>query len=310
MKIAMVQPNLTSIGGAERVLSCVATRLARKEEVGIFTFQLGREASPEYGSVQIHEITGRRNIRGRLRRYFQRQLMNELAEEINKWRPDVVLLNQNIWLADWLSSRIRKTPLVMYLHGTIEIELVRKMVYHISREKPHFLLRPYSSLVSRRRYTNLGLGLTRLVLCPSKYVEETAKGSWPGVSTRVIYNGVDHQRFSPTWEDEGYALCISRISDEKNLEVLLRSCQSSSYPVVICGAVSPPGDVFKAAYLNELIQSRGTVQMEINLDQGKLLERLQKCSVFLHPGVNEGLPLAVIEAMACGKAIIAHKTGG
>ncbi|MDA4127760.1 MAG: glycosyltransferase, partial [Thaumarchaeota archaeon] len=45
-------------------------------------------------------------------------------------------------------------------------------------------------------------------------------------------------------------------------------------------------------------------------DQGKLLERLQKCSVFLHPGVNEGLPLAVIEAMACGKAIIAHKSGG
>jgi glycosyltransferase involved in cell wall biosynthesis len=55
---------------------------------------------------------------------------------------------------------------------------------------------------------------------------------------------------------------------------------------------------------------RGTVQLEIDLDQGKLLERLQRCSVFLHPGVNEGFPLAVIEAMACGKAIVAHRSGG
>jgi glycosyltransferase involved in cell wall biosynthesis len=309
----MVQPDLTAIGGAERVLSSVAMRLALKDEVGIFTLRAtsgGREAFLKQGPVQVHEITGKPSIRGRLRRYFELRLMNKLAAEINRWRPDVVLLNQNIWLADWLSSKIGKTPLVMYLHGTVEIGLAQEKVDQASRHKPPYLLRPYSNLVSRGRFTKAGLGLTRLVLCPSKYVEETAKGSWQRVSTRVIYNGVDHKRFFPTWEDGGYALCICRISKEKNLELLLRSFESSAYPVLICGAISPPGNMYKMAYLNELLQLRSTVKLEIGLDQGKLLERLQGCSVFLHPGVNEGFPLSVIEAMACGKAIVAHRSGG
>jgi glycosyltransferase involved in cell wall biosynthesis len=310
LRIAMVQPDLTAIGGAERVMSSVATKLALKDEVGIFTLQRGREAFLEQGPVQIYEITGRPSVRGRLQRYFQLQLMNKLAAEIKRWQPDVVLLNQNIWLADWLSSKIGRTPLVMYLHGTIEIGLAQEKVSQASRHKPPFLLRPYSNLVSRERFTKVGLGLTRLVLCPSKYVEETAKGAWPGVSTRVIYNGVDHQRFFPTWEDGGYALCICRISKEKNLDLILRSFESSVYPVLICGAISPPGNTWKMAYLNELVQLRSTVKLEIGLDQGKLLERLQRCSVFLHPGVNEGFPLSVIEAMACGKAIVAHRSGG
>jgi D-inositol-3-phosphate glycosyltransferase len=32
--------------------------------------------------------------------------------------------------------------------------------------------------------------------------------------------------------------------------------------------------------------------------------------VFLHPGKNEGFALAPLEAMACGKVVVAHNSGG
>ncbi len=44
-------------------------------------------------------------------------------------------------------------------------------------------------------------------------------------------------------------------------------------------------------------------------DFDKKIELLKKSSVFLLPSYNEGLPMAILEAMACGKAIISTTVG-
>jgi glycosyltransferase involved in cell wall biosynthesis len=37
---------------------------------------------------------------------------------------------------------------------------------------------------------------------------------------------------------------------------------------------------------------------------------LQKCSVFLFPSIGEHFGIAPVEAMACGKAVVGHRSGG
>jgi glycosyltransferase involved in cell wall biosynthesis len=47
----------------------------------------------------------------------------------------------------------------------------------------------------------------------------------------------------------------------------------------------------------------------INQEGTTVRRLLQKCSLVLQPGKDEGFGLVSLEAMACGKAVIAHRSG-
>jgi glycosyltransferase involved in cell wall biosynthesis len=93
----------------------------------------------------------------------------------------------------------------------------------------------------------------------------------------------------------------------KGGEVLLRAlpaiattCPRS--PVILAGPGAPPPD--------SLAGRNGHVRWLGWLDPHERDRRLSECEVFVMPSLSEGLPLALLEAMAHGRAIVASAVGG
>jgi len=317
LRIAVVHPDLTWAGGVEAFLSSVLTRIGRENEVAIFTFSFDPTALREREGFEVRVVSSRNDIAGHLRTYFGFRRYYNLLAALKSWRPDVVILQQPsaIKSASWLGGHLDGVAVIPYIHGVGTLHVMERLKPR-QRDRPSDpVRRAYAKLSLKDYYESKELGGAKIVACVSKFVGEEASRLWSGVETRVIHNGVDHDFFLPTWEDEGYALCISRIERRKNLDLIFDYFQGASYPVVICASTrkrfdskgAPKPDV----YLQDcLAKAKGPIRLILDQDRYAIRGLIQKSSLVLAPRPNEGFALVYLEAMACGKPVLAHKSGG
>jgi glycosyltransferase involved in cell wall biosynthesis len=263
-------------------------------------------------SAKRFEIESQSSVGGHFRRFAEARRNRLLGEAISQWKPDVVVLNSEIDLTAWVSG-IVAAPVVPLLHGYMELgkrlgtpksegNLYRRLL-----ASPKSL---YRRLAVDSDPTSQSPGKCTTAICVSEFVARELSKYWPNVRKVVVYNGVDHSRFFPTWEDQGYALCVSRLVPHKNLEFLVRAFRSSEYPLVVHGKMEPGAQRAKE-FLNRLESMKGPqTTILIHESEERMIDLLQRSSIFLHPGKDEGFGLASLEAMACGKVVIGHDSGG
>lgn len=75
-------------------------------------------------------------------------------------------------------------------------------------------------------------------------------------------------------------------------------------PFVLAGPGEPP------AALDALIDAQPQVSWVGWLDEAAKQDQLAACAVFVLPSLSEGLPVALLEAMAWGRPIVASRVGG
>jgi glycosyltransferase involved in cell wall biosynthesis len=99
---------------------------------------------------------------------------------------------------------------------------------------------------------------------------------------------------------------------EKNFELAIEAAVSTGYPLTICGSTGRgEAQVQALKYVEKLKAIAGNnVQFELDIQDSVYIRLLQECSVYLHPGRKEVFPLTPLEAMACGKPVIALNAGG
>jgi glycosyltransferase involved in cell wall biosynthesis len=297
-------------GGAERVLDMIAGELRARHDIALFTLSFAKDDYETLNDLERHEIKGRSSLRGRLTKYYETKKYADLVRQVNAWSPDVILVNKDFQYVRWIASRTRK-PIVLYLHGVLDVLNFPKPSAKLRKEKRNFVSALYRRKFDPRGIPSLDLSSAEALICVSHSSERVIREFFNG-EIRVVYNAVNHQWFEPTWEDKNYALCISRFSPEKNLEFLMRALGDAKYPVVIHGTVGTGESGAQGVkYLEQLKASRpGNFKIVTHTDDLSMKRLLQECSVFLHPGRNEGFPLLPLEAMACGKPVIAHNSGG
>ena len=130
----------------------------------------------------------------------------------------------------------------------------------------------------------------------------------------VIYNGVDTEKFFPGERCENSEvsnlLFVSRLIERKGLQDVipyLNAIREKSGKEIHLTIV---GDGPYRETLMQLAQKYGTTELisfEGQHDKNELLDYYQKGDVFIFPSRKEGMPNAVLEAMACGLPIIMNK---
>jgi len=200
----------------------------------------------------------------------------------------------------WLATRREPTPLVATLHGWVE------------------------SSTSLRIYTRLELALLRrfdaLVVVAAEQIERLVRAGVPRSRIRHIDNGIecpvrDERAAAALREQLGISprtrvlAAVARLSSEKNLAMLLRAFAGAASrhddAVLLIVGDGPERDALQAL-ASELALGNRIRFLGMRHDMPAIYTLTDHLVL---PSLTEGMPLVVLEAMACEVPVIASAVG-
>lgn len=156
----------------------------------------------------------------------------------------------------------------------------------------------------------------RWVACLSRFLCGELLGSMPGVKPRLheIANGCEIGRGRSLLKTPPFVLTLARQERYKGLDVLLLAWRgiAERWPGVRLVVAGPPGRLQPDHYpgLARALGLDATVRFlgETSLSQTRKL--LRSCLFYVQPSRRESFGIAMREAMAAGKAVLATRSGG
>lgn len=129
---------------------------------------------------------------------------------------------------------------------------------------------------------------------------------------RIIPNGVDTERFFPTKRKKGQIVIgyIGRLVKGKGVNYLIQAFKSIAkiYDVKL----NIVGDGAERTVFENMCKTpclQGKIEFWGALDPKQIPDFFNLIDILVLPSLSEGMPTVVLEAMACGKAVIATDVG-
>ena len=141
------------------------------------------------------------------------------------------------------------------------------------------------------------------IVCPSRHLEQLVLAAAPQARTTLIPNGIELNRFSSDRKRQPAILVVARLFERKGVQHVLEALRDRNYPFT----VHIVGDGPARADLERLARaSRTPVRFWGWLDNGseQLKDLLETSQIFVYPSTQENFPVALLEAMAAGLAIV------
>lgn len=320
----MIWEDLSPRSGSRRFLFEATPRLNKLgHEVRIFTTKLDTEMCyPEILQLPVEVVPKRQSSVSRfLKRIINRDIdyfwvharvYMEISKRAAEWDPDILIFNYagEPWLPQYfyyLDKRVGVVDLHIIPGGvpTSRTSLLNKVDQKIR------VLPPMG------RWNALSLEKLRMFITHSRFVCEQAKkvlGNHISKMTKIVPLGVNHSEFFPTDEEEPFVLCLGRIDPQKTIELAVEAMKNMDphYSLVIAGALEDRFVWYKHQLTKFAEKMKLSKRFEIipapNREQ--IVRLIQRCSVFLFTSSIDTFGLSVLEAMACGKPIVACKAGG
>ena len=279
------------LGGGQRVALGVAERLVDRG------LQLIAFAPDDGPSLDEFRALGSQTVILGPIRTFDIQMIRTIAAVVGDYpRPCVythtVLAHEAMF---GLAAKRQRARLVIHRHikGALS---------------PSPLTRRYQSLLWKRamRYADD-------VICVSEEVREQVR-SWTGRDAHVVQNGVPIPTSAPeTSSENGLVGYVGRFDPNKGFEefvraaALVRERRADVRFLAVGGA--PPNDPY-ARRCEQLVTDLGLDSAMEFAGQRPAAELMGSLDIFVLPSHLEGHPLALLEAMSLGKAIVATNIGG
>lgn len=342
MRIAFVDQDLSQRTGSRRFTCEVARELQNLgHEVKIFTSSFDTEKCfEEYLSLPVEVISrgssSHEKVPSALRRavhrcggssiftmvkYYgyslrQTRFALDVSERIAEMDCKVAVVHYHgeHWLA----------PYFYFLNGS------RGAVYlNMVPPRPHRWALPFQEATPERRVADKLIGLppvgeveksslgkVALFMAPSRFQLRQAEtqGVIGEKSAAVVPLGVDHAEFEPTGEEEKFALYLGRIHPHKSLELALWSMKNTrpDCSLIVAGDIDEQNLWYRDALLGlaKKLKIEDRFELILHPSDSQVVRLMQSCSLFLFPSTIDTFGLVVLEAMACGKPVVACNRGG
>ena len=342
LRIAFVDQDLCQRTGSRRFTCEVARELrSRGHEVRIFTSNFdGDKCFGGFLSLPVEVIGSGGSLGGRvpsgLRRAVRRCGKSSVFTVAKSWGYDVRQTRFALGVSQRLAEMGCDAAMVHY-HGE---HWLAPYFYSLSgsggavylnmvppRPRPFALPFQESSLERRVAdalvslppvgvWEEASLRRVGLFVTPSEFQLRQARlqGLVGGRRTAVVPLGVNHGEFRSTGEEEPFALYVGRLHPHKSLELAVASMGKTGrdYSLVIAGFVDEGNVSYKDRLLGlaEKLKIADRVRLVLNPSDREVVRLMQRCSVFLFPSTIDTFGLVVLEAMACGKPVVACNRGG
>lgn len=155
-------------------------------------------------------------------------------------------------------------------------------------------------------------------LCVSEDNCRKMKAWYPLQSDRIsclYHSRIDADRLEAPKEEgrEKLILAVGHLAPRKGQHILVQAfCGlADSYPDWRLALVGPEEDAVFGGLIQRLVQDRGIPERIQRVGpQNNISDWLKRCSIFVQPSFQEGLPLALQEAMAAGCPVLATQISG
>jgi glycosyltransferase involved in cell wall biosynthesis len=248
-------------------------------DLGVFVAQL-ESALRERGHEIERAVLDRRA--GGKRRYAT--LAARTLSAARRFRPDVVYAHFLV-PAGLTAALAARAPLVVTAHG---------------RD-----VRNVGAIPGIRALTRLTVRRAVAVIAVSEYLRRELELKVPEArgKTEVIDSGVDLQRFSvePAPEGGPHFLCLGALSQRKNVVRL-----AEAFERLGSGTLTFVGDGPMRAQL----EGRAGVEVVPSVPHDEIPARIAAAHVVCQPSLIEPFGQALLEAMACGRSVVATRVGG
>jgi glycosyltransferase involved in cell wall biosynthesis len=262
-------------------------------DLGVFVRRLEQELS-ERGHELERAVLDRRA--GGKRRYLE--LARRARRAANRFRPDVVYAHFLVpsGLAAALASAPR-TPLVVTAHG---------------RD-----VRNVGEIAGVRAATNFVVRRAARVIAVSNYLRRELEAKVPAARGKieVVDSGVDLERFTPLDAKEARSrvgwpngsgpayLCVGALTERKNVIRLAAAFER-------LGDGSAHLAFVGAGPLRARLEGRRGVRVVGAVPHDEVADWLAAADVVCQPSAIEPFGQALLEAMACGRSVVATRIGG
>lgn len=242
----------------------------------------------------------------------------------NKREFDAVHGSQWSMFFPCLEKRRIGLPIITKFHGTFFYGVINTMKY----ETKHWLFNESGEILALPVYAYIESICARGsdgIICISNSVKEEvlslSNGKYRG-EVRVIYNGVDAEKFKPLnhhglrdsyglKEGDKVILYTGLLEPRKGVHHLIRVAKklSKSRPelkVLIAGR----GTQRYEHYLHRIAESENIFKFLGKVPHERLPELYSLADVCVIPSIYEPLGNVALEAMACGRPVLATNNGG
>jgi teichuronic acid biosynthesis glycosyltransferase TuaC len=182
---------------------------------------------------------------------------------------------------------------------------------------------PYRTRLTRLVIRRAIRSVDAIVAVSAALKEETLALETPKREIQVVPNGVDLQRFAPVDRQQARAelglphdgdvlLYASRLDEAKGLSYLLAALKIVLSHNSHCLLVLVGDGSYREHLTREIAELglRNNVRLAGLRPHNEIPKWMSASDLVVQPSLNEGSPLPVYEAFACGRPVIASRVGG